>query len=70
MKDGISKRELIKRLNYLVKCTIAGEEVKILRLSKDENTVKIIWKSGCCTNVNIECDSGMAIIRDVCSKIN
>lgn len=66
MKAGVSKQELIKSLEATVKLT--REDVESLEL-KDLDTVIIHFKNGIKKPVNIACDSGMAIIRDVARHI-
>lgn len=60
-----NKREIVIRLGILLKATRAGEDIKVLRLSEDENFVKIVWENGAEKRVCVEADSGIALIRDV-----
>lgn len=60
-----NKREIVIRLGILLKATRAGEDIKALHLSEDENFVTIIWENGYRKNVCVEADSGTALIRDV-----
>lgn len=66
MKKGISKAELIKSLEFTLKLT--RNEIACLEL-KDEDTVIIWYEDGSNQVVNIACNSGIAIIRDVCRHI-
>ncbi len=59
------KQEIVMHLKWLLKATRAGSDVETLVLSKDETAVTISFSSGFTRDVNIECDSGIAIIQDV-----
>ena len=70
MKQGITKQQLIKSLEATLKLTRA--EVTGLELSsryEPEDTVIIHFNGGGKRKVDIACDSGIAIIRDVCRAI-
>ena len=60
-----NKTVIVARLSQLLKATRAGEDIARLKLSEDESEVTIIFTSGYVRDVNVECDSGMALIRDV-----
>lgn len=47
----------------------AGENVKELVLSRDEKTVEITFYGGSKKYVDVEADSGIALIRDVCAAL-
>lgn len=64
-----NKREIVIRLGILLKATRAGEDIKVLRLSEEENFVTIIWENGYRKNVCVEADSGTALIRDVMNAL-
>ncbi|HHT03566.1 MAG TPA: hypothetical protein GX005_04500 [Bacteroidales bacterium] len=66
MKTGVSKAELIKSLEATLKLT--REKIACLDL-RDENTVVIYFEGGYTRVINIACNSGIAIIRDVCKYI-
>lgn len=57
----------IKNLGWLLSQTREG--VHKCEMSKDGNTVTIIYNSGATKEVNIRHDSYMAIIRDVAKEI-
>lgn len=65
MRAGVSKKELVKSLEATLKLT--REEVVELELVQD--TVIIHFEGGGHTPVNIACNSGIAIIRDVAKHI-
>ena len=65
MKEGVSKRELVKSLEATLKLT--REEIVALELIQD--TVIIHFEGGGHIPVNIAMNSGMAIIRDVAKAI-
>lgn len=66
MKKGITKAELVKSLEFTLKLTRNG--IACLELIDDE-TVVIWYEDGNNQMVNIACNSGIAIIRDVCKYI-
>ncbi len=63
MKEN--KKDIVSRLSVLMKATRAGEDVHKMILSEDENEVTIRFQSGYERTVNVECDSGIALIQDV-----
>lgn len=64
-----NKREIVIRLGILLKVTRAGDDIKKLVLSEDENFVTIIWENGYQKDVCVEADSGIALIRDVLNVV-
>lgn len=64
-----NKQNIVTRLKLLLNLTRAGEDIKDLVLSDTQETVTIRFNNGCCRVVNIAGDSGIAIIRDVISKL-
>ncbi len=56
-------------LKWLLKATREGSGIETLVLSEDEKNVTIMFNSGSTRDVNIECDSGIAIIRDVVKSL-
>ncbi len=60
-----NKKEIVGRLSILLKATRAGWNLDRLKLSEDQKEVLIIFRTGCEKRVNIECDSGIAVIKDV-----
>lgn len=64
-----NKQEILIRLGILLKVTRAGEDIKVLRLSEDENFVTIVWENGAEKKVYVEADSGAALIRDVMNAL-
>lgn len=66
MKEGYSKKQLVKLLELTIKATRAGAGVKALTLDGD---YVIIHYTGGTKKVNIACDSGIAIVMDVAKRI-
>ena len=64
-----NKKEIVIRLGILLKATRAGEDIKNLLLSEDENFVTIVWENGAEKKVCVEADSGAALIRDVINAL-
>lgn len=60
-----NKKDIIMRLTLLLKATRAGSGIKKLVLSEDQKTVSIEFDSGGSRDVNVACDSGIALVQDV-----
>ena len=60
-----NKEEIVMRLKLLLKATRAGSGIEELALSGDQNEVTVKFRSGSERKVNVECDSGIALIQDV-----
>lgn len=63
MKEN--KQDIVARLSLLLKATSAGEDIDKLELATDESEVRIMFLQGHERAVNVECDSGIALIQDV-----
>lgn len=61
------KQKILDKLLETVKLTRAGMDITAMDLSGD--MVIIRYDCGYTTLVNVECDSGAAMIRDVMDKI-
>lgn len=66
MREGVAKKELVKKLAELLRMTRL--DIKDLDLV-DENTVMIHYECGSTKAIDITADSGIAIIRDVCRHV-
>lgn len=60
-----NKKDIVTWLSVLLKATRAGEDIDRLELATDESEVRIIFITGYERTVNVECDSGIALIQDV-----
>ncbi len=60
-----NKKDIVSKLSILMKATRAGGDIHKMRLSEDESEVKILFQSGYERTINVECDSGIALIQDV-----
>ncbi|MCM1258455.1 MAG: hypothetical protein NC307_11455 [Roseburia sp.] len=60
-----NKEEIVERLKLLLMATRLGDNVADLILSERQDKVTILFKLGGCREVDIEGDSGYAIIKDV-----
>lgn len=58
------KRLIVSKLKELLQCTRAGSGVKDLILDGQEKVVTIVYECGS-KQVNVDGDSGIALIRDV-----
>lgn len=66
MREGVTKKELVKKLAELLQMTrLDIENLELL----DKNTVMIHYECGSTKAVDITADSGIAIIRDVCRHV-
>lgn len=66
MKAGVTKEKFIEKYSELLFMTREG--VSHLEL-KDSETVVICYKNGYEKTVNIACNSGIAIIRDIARQV-
>lgn len=64
-KKDEDKQEIVMHLKHLLKTTRVGRDIDTLLLSDDEETVTIQFRNSYKREVNIGCDSGLAIIQDV-----
>ncbi len=64
-----NKEEIIRRLKEVLIITRAGEGILDLVLSKNQDKVTVFYKNGHFKTVNIEADSGVAIIQDVAGSL-
>lgn len=65
-----NKKDIVTRLKILLNATRAGEDIKKMELTEDEDLIVIQWKNGSTQKVNITADSGVAIISDVLKAIS
>lgn len=59
------KKEIVMLLKHLLQATRAGADIEDMGLIEDEEKILITFNNGYVTEVNIACDSGIAIIMDV-----
>ncbi len=64
-----NKEEIVKRLKELLVVTRAGEGILDLVLDKKQENVTIVYQNGHFKKVNIEAGSGLAIIKDIASRL-
>lgn len=60
-----NKEEIVMRLKLLLMATRAGSDIEDLVLSGDQKAVTVKFRNGGEKKVNVECDSGIALIDDV-----
>lgn len=65
-----NREKIVKLLKMLLMSTRAGSNIADLVLKEAEEQVIIIYRNGGQRPVNISCDSGLAIIKDVVAKIS
>lgn len=63
--DKEDKRRIVLRLEQLLKETRIGSNIREMYLDPEENNIIIEFKTGGRRRVNVEGDSGYAIIKDV-----
>lgn len=67
------KNEITKALFQAIKTTVEGVHIKDMRYDKlqnDHETVTIIFDNDYHKTVNVSCDSGIALMRDVLRVFN
>lgn len=60
-----NKHRICEALGETLKLTKAGESIDDLIYVHGTETVKIVFRNGFTKYVNVECDSGIALMRDV-----
>lgn len=65
-----NKEKIVKLLKMLLMATRAGSNIEDLILNENQDEVTITFKKGGENRVNIACDSGLGIIKDVVAKIS
>lgn len=63
------KREILFWLKQTLRATRAGASIAEMNLMDGGDTVQVVFNSGCTKEINIACDSGIAIIKDVASSL-
>lgn len=64
-----NKQNIVTRLKSLLNVTRAGVDITDLTLNEAQDKVTIHFINRCCKEVDIAGDSGIAIIKDVISKL-
>ncbi len=64
-----NKEDIVKRLKLLLIATRAGSGIADLILTENQDKVIILFKQGATREVNIDGDSGYAIIQDVLKRL-
>lgn len=64
------KKEIVGYLCKLVRMTRAGRCIADLLLDDENCFVTILYRNGYTKRVSVECDSGIALMRDVLQVIN
>lgn len=63
------KVAIVSALYDLLCITRAGNDLVGMRYRRDREVVTLFFKNGVEKDVNVECDSGIALIRDVCRRL-
>lgn len=64
-----NKWMIVHSLHDALTWSRAGENIKEMVLSMDEKTVEITFYGGSKKYVDVEADSGIALIRDICAAL-
>lgn len=64
-----NKRIIVKALENVLKMTRAGENIEGLVYESEHETVQIRFRNGYTKMVSVDCDSGIATIRDVVNAL-
>lgn len=56
-------------LKHLLQATRAGKEIEQMELGNNGETIQITFSNQCVRDVNIACDSGIAMIMDVAKAL-
>lgn len=63
------KKEIVMLLKHVLQATRAGEDIEQMELGCAVSPPQPTFKNKCVKDVNIACDSGIAIIRDVAKAL-
>lgn len=63
------KRIILYYLLLAVKETRVGQEIITMSLTPDTEKVIVYYKGGSEQEINVACDSGIAMIRDIVNQI-
>lgn len=66
-----NKEEIAEKLEELLQMTRAGEDIESIRYEYDayEEYVRVVFKNGYTKIIDVTCDSGHALIKDVIEGI-
>ncbi len=64
-----NKAEIVDRLSKLLAITRIGSGIRTMALSEDKKLVEIRYEGGGSKSVNVDGDSGYAIIKDVLAAL-
>lgn len=62
-----NKKVIVAYLKMMLKHTRAGSYIDQMSLSDDETVVEVSFLNGGTRKINVACDSGIGIIKDVLS---
>lgn len=65
-----NKFKICEELLKAVQLTRAGEDISGIHYDGEQEIVMIIYNNGYAKPVNVACDSGIALMRDVLKSIN
>lgn len=64
------KKEIVMLLKHLLRATRAGADIEQMELGDNGETVRVTFNNQCVRDINIACDSGIAIIVDVAKSLS
>ena len=64
-----NKHEIVKALAQLLKLTRAGQDIADITFEPVEEIATVVYLDGSTERVNVFCDSGIAMIRDILAVI-
>lgn len=64
-----NKEAIAEQLLKAVQLTRAGQDVQAIEILDEGRTARILYRNGHSYDANIEADSGIAMIRDICRGI-
>lgn len=60
----------MRLLKPLLQATRAGSDIDEMELSDNRETIRVTFSNKCVRDVNIACDSGIAMILDVAQALS
>lgn len=69
MENNFTKYDICRALLPVLKMTRALRDLEDLEYHVDTEEVHAVFRGGYTKKINVECDSGLAMIKDIVNKI-
>ena len=69
MENNFTKHDICRALLPVLRMTRALRDLKDLEYQGDTEEVHAVFRGGYTKKINVACDSGLAMIKDIVNKI-